>query len=535
MSTARPLRRQSRRCSCARRTTGASALIPLSGIEPERAVEAGYALVCQDVRGLHGSDGEFYTFSREGRGRLRLGRVGRSPGVVRRRGRHGRSLVRCDLPVAGRLGAAAAPAGDLPRRHRERLLSAAGSTRAARSSSASTSTGLDDERPARRCDAQRSSSATCPLRTVPLPDPTWAGSTSTGSTIRSTTAYWRELAINRRYPRIDGAGAERGRLVRRLPRRHPGELRSDEPRGRVGARPLEGQQLLVGPWAHGTTYGLFPDHAFDLFAPQDAVDFTERQLLFFDRHLRDARPAAPTPRPSALRHGRQPLAGGGGLAARARPRDALASARGRRPLRGAAGRRGPRLLRLRPERPGADDRRPHLAAAAADEGERRAARPEAARAARRTCSSTRRRRSTRPARGHRAADGLPVRRDDAADTDFVVEAHATSGRTARSRILAEGVIRCRFRDGARRAASARARRRPRRTRSTSSRPRTSSRPATGSGSSSRAARSRASTEPELGSTTSPPTRPATCGRRGRRSSTMRRARSSCAPARRAER
>src|SRR5215831_15645352 len=42
------------------------ALIPPSGIDVERAVDAGYAVVCQDVRGLNGSKGEFYPFVAEG-------------------------------------------------------------------------------------------------------------------------------------------------------------------------------------------------------------------------------------------------------------------------------------------------------------------------------------------------------------------------------------------------------------------------------------------------------------------------------------
>src|SRR2546423_10686224 len=41
-------------------------LIPFSGIDPERAVAAGYALACQDVRGQFESEGDFYTFVTEG-------------------------------------------------------------------------------------------------------------------------------------------------------------------------------------------------------------------------------------------------------------------------------------------------------------------------------------------------------------------------------------------------------------------------------------------------------------------------------------
>jgi uncharacterized protein len=47
-----------------------------------------------------------------------------------------------------------------------------------------------------------------------------------------------------------------------------------------------GTRLLVGPWAHGSTYGPFPDHSFDLFAPADELDVVALQLRFFERHLR---------------------------------------------------------------------------------------------------------------------------------------------------------------------------------------------------------------------------------------------------------
>lgn len=39
-----------------------SPLIQLAAIEPQRAVDAGFALVCQDVRGRFASEGDFYTF-----------------------------------------------------------------------------------------------------------------------------------------------------------------------------------------------------------------------------------------------------------------------------------------------------------------------------------------------------------------------------------------------------------------------------------------------------------------------------------------
>jgi putative CocE/NonD family hydrolase len=42
---------------------------------------------------------------------------------------------------------------------------------------------------------------------------------------------------------------------------------------------------LVGPWAHGSTYGPFPDHYFDAFAEQDKLDLASMQLNFLGAQL----------------------------------------------------------------------------------------------------------------------------------------------------------------------------------------------------------------------------------------------------------
>jgi putative CocE/NonD family hydrolase len=49
---------------------------------------------------------------------------------------------------------------------------------------------------------------------------------------------------------------------------------------------LSGQRLVIGPWAHGSTYGPYPDHSFGPFSPHDALDVAELQLRFFARWLR---------------------------------------------------------------------------------------------------------------------------------------------------------------------------------------------------------------------------------------------------------
>ena len=59
------------------------------------------------------------------------------------------------------------------------------------------------------------------------------------------------------------------------------------------ARAREHTRLLVGPWAHGSTYGAYPDHGFEAFAPEDRVDLQGAQLQFLGDELFDREPASP--------------------------------------------------------------------------------------------------------------------------------------------------------------------------------------------------------------------------------------------------
>ena len=44
-------------------------------------------------------------------------------------------------------------------------------------------------------------------------------------------------------------------------------------------------RLLVGAWAHGSTYGAYPDHSFDAFSSQDGIDMLAAQLEFLGEQL----------------------------------------------------------------------------------------------------------------------------------------------------------------------------------------------------------------------------------------------------------
>jgi hypothetical protein len=52
-------------------------------------------------------------------------------------------------------------------------------------------------------------------------------------------------------------------------------------------------RLVVGPWAHGSTYGAYPDHAFEAFTPAEDIDLQGLQLQFLGDELFDREPASP--------------------------------------------------------------------------------------------------------------------------------------------------------------------------------------------------------------------------------------------------
>ncbi len=260
-------------------------LIPASGIEPERAVEAGFALVCQDVRGLHGSGGEFYTFVAEpADGYDSVEWVAAQPWCDGAVGMVGRSYAATCQWLA---------ASEQPPHLRAICPVVTGSDfyRGWVYQGGAFQLGFNLYWAWMMSDRRGAASAEklfrhLPLRSVPLPDPTWARFYFDWLDHPVDDGYWQELAINRRYPRIAVPAMNVGGWFDVF---LGGTLENFARMRRAGGSELarSGQQLLVGPWAHGTTYGPFPDHSFDVFAPRDALDFTERQLLFFDRHLRE--------------------------------------------------------------------------------------------------------------------------------------------------------------------------------------------------------------------------------------------------------
>jgi uncharacterized protein len=264
-------------------------LIPPAAVDPERAAAAGFALVCQDVRGQYGSGGEFTTFLHEGDdSHDTVEWVAAQPWCTGAVGMSGRSYggavqwlgatrrpphLRAIFPVV--------TGSD----YYEGWIYQGGAfqlgfnlfwTRL-----------MTDPKSATRLEELYRH---LPLPTVPLPRETGPARSYFGWLEHPTDDdFWRALSINRRYGLVEVPAFNvggwfdiflRGTLENFTRMRREG--------GSEAAR--AGQRLLVGPWAHGSTYGPYPDHSFKIFGPDDAIDLDELQLRFFERHLRD--PAA---------------------------------------------------------------------------------------------------------------------------------------------------------------------------------------------------------------------------------------------------
>jgi putative CocE/NonD family hydrolase len=98
--------------------------------------------------------------------------------------------------------------------------------------------------------------------------------------------YWQAIAINRRYGQIQVPAYNVGGWYDLFLH---GTLENYVRLRREGGSPAarEGQRLLIGPWGHGASTGAFPEHSFGIFASQDAADLNALQIRFFDHHLRE--------------------------------------------------------------------------------------------------------------------------------------------------------------------------------------------------------------------------------------------------------
>ncbi len=261
-------------------------LTPPAAVDPERAVQEGFAVVCQDVRGRHDSDGEFYPFASEGPdGHDTIEWVASQRWCSGAVGMAGRSYA----AAAQWLAAARQPA------HLQAIAPVViGSDFYDHwvYQGGAFQLGFNLFWAHMMSDAGRRVSVADQFRHLPILEPPLLADRPDQRYYHDWLAhptdddYWDELAPNRHYglvqvPAFNVAGWYDLFLGGTL--ENFGRMRREAATEQARA----GTRLLVGPWAHGSTYGTYPDHHFETFGPGAKIDLEALQLRFFARHLRD--------------------------------------------------------------------------------------------------------------------------------------------------------------------------------------------------------------------------------------------------------
>ena len=264
------------------------ALVPLSGLDPERAAEVGLAYVCETTRGRYGSKGRFYPFVHErADGYDSVEWVAAQPWCSGAVGMAGRSYGGCTQWLA---------AIEQPPHLKAIFPVVIGSQfyenwiyqGGAFHLGFNLYWALLMTNPREANNANRHCEH-LPLSTVPVLRENEAASFYFDWLEHATEDdYWQRISIHRHYPQVQVPAYNVGAWYDLfLPGTLENFTRMRAEGGSEAAR--RGQRLLVGPWGHGSTYGTFPDHSFPQFAPTDAVDLTEIALRFFARHLNGER------------------------------------------------------------------------------------------------------------------------------------------------------------------------------------------------------------------------------------------------------
>jgi putative CocE/NonD family hydrolase len=264
----------------------AHSMVPPSAIDPDRAVDAGFAVVCQDSRGRLRSEGRFYPFlddASDGYDTIEWAAAQPwSSGAV---GMAGRSYGACAQWLA---------AAQRPPHLRAIFPVLIGSSfrdgwvyqGGAFQLGFNVFWALLIDNP-RQAPKALTHARHLPLLTAPVQTATGERASFYFDWLHHPPddPFWEVLAVNRHYARVE------------VPAFHVGgwydvflggtlENFTRMRREAGSERARRGQRLLVGPWGHGSTYGAYPDHSYPQFAPDDAVDLTAVQLRYFARHLR---------------------------------------------------------------------------------------------------------------------------------------------------------------------------------------------------------------------------------------------------------
>ncbi len=259
-------------------------LTPPAALDPESAVAAGLALVCQDVRGQYSSEGEFYPFrSEEADG------FDSVEWVAAQRWCNGK------VAMAGRsysgatqwLAAAARPP------HLEAIFPVVAGSDYYNGwiyQGGAFQLGFNLFWVQLMTAPKERGSLTEQYRHLPLTDPPLLEAGPAGRFYRDWLAhpdddgYWQALAINRRYDRIEVPAYIVGGwydLFLSGTLENYCRMRSEAATERARSH----TRLLVGPWAHGSTYGAYPEHAFPVFGEEASIDLAQLQTAFYHEQL----------------------------------------------------------------------------------------------------------------------------------------------------------------------------------------------------------------------------------------------------------
>ena len=265
-------------------------LTPVAALDPERATEEGFALVVQDVRGQHGSDGEFDPFKSEGAdGYDSVEWVAAQPWCDGAVGMTGRSY-----PAATQWRAAV----ERPPHLRAIFPVVVGSDyyHGWVYQGGAFQLGFNLFWVNLMTDPKARGSLAEDYRHLPISEPPLLDRSPAGRFYRewlehpTYDQHWRALSMRSRYhdvrvPAFVVGGwfdVFLGGTLENFQR-----MRAEAGSGEARA----GTRLLIGPWGHGSAFGAFPDHRFAEFGRDGEVDLAALQLDFFGRHLREDAPA----------------------------------------------------------------------------------------------------------------------------------------------------------------------------------------------------------------------------------------------------
>jgi uncharacterized protein len=261
-------------------------LTPPAGLDPDVAVGAGLALVCQDVRGQFSSDGDFYPLVSEAAdGYDTIEWVAQQPwcsGAVVMAGRSYGGAAQ--WLAAGERPAALAAISPVASgsNYYDGWIYQGGAFQL----------GFNLFWAQLMTAPKMRSSLGDQFRHLPLSEPPLLDLDGAARFYRDWLAhptddeFWRPVSIDRIHDRVQVPAFIIGGwydLLLKGTLQNYRLMRSDA--GTERAR--SGTRLLIGPWAHGTTYGAYPDHAFPEFDGADRIDVAALQVAFFRQLLRD--------------------------------------------------------------------------------------------------------------------------------------------------------------------------------------------------------------------------------------------------------